>query len=482
MVHASRRRPAPRRFLLLLLSIALLSLPAAAQSRRQVSFPPADFDAGIDTRIREVTLHNLLDFDYDEDQAVGDLSKDSDTHFFRVRHRVWGQLKFRGGFSIYSRFTTEWRKYLTPYESPHKTEIILDNLYLDLPRIPYVPFSLRIGRQDLIRGEGFLLLEGGPNDGSRSIYHNAVLLTLLGARIGVPLTKFELIAIRNMAWDDLIVANGPSDEQRATGQARPIVENDETALALYVTRTNLARQKLETYYFYKEEEAPSAQEPHLKLNTIGARISGELPWSVKYATEGAYQFGRHYPACRAGGNVACGEPTRDHRSCGGYASFSRSFLTLLQPTLQLGAIYLSGDDIDDPDDEVVRGWHPLFSRWPKWSELYIYSLIPEGGRVADWSNLIALQAGLSLQLSGKARLSYNYYYMRAPEPLNPTAAASSFFGDGQDRGHNQQWKLAVEMTPHVSWHFLLERFAPGDFYNDAADDAYFVRWELILKS
>ncbi len=38
---------------------------------------------------------------------------------------------------------------------------------------------------------------------------------------------------------------------------------------------------------------------------------------------------------------------------------------------------MSGDDPSTDDNE---GWDPLFSRWPKWSELYIYSLATEGGR------------------------------------------------------------------------------------------------------
>jgi len=33
----------------------------------------------------------------------------------------------------------------------------------------------------------------------------------------------------------------------------------------------------------------------------------------------------------------------------------------------------------------------LYSRWPKWSELYIYSQVPEKG-VAYWTNLNMWQA------------------------------------------------------------------------------------------
>ena len=114
--------------------------------------------------------------------------------------------------------------------------MILDNLYLDIPKVPCIPASLRIGRQDIVRGEGFILMEGGPLDGSRSIYQNAILLGLDGQQLGLDKTKLELMAIRNLAWDPMVIANGPSDAEKDDGK-RKIVEWDETAFGLYVTQT-----------------------------------------------------------------------------------------------------------------------------------------------------------------------------------------------------------------------------------------------------
>ncbi len=445
--------------------------------RPPVPPPPVDFDAGFDTRIREETLHNLLDLNDSSGPAAPLPVSASDASYFRVRHRLWGQLVLRSGPRLYSRFTAEWRKYVQPWTSPAKTEVILDNLYLDLPRLAGAPISLRIGRQDLSRGEGFILLEGGPLDGSRSIYQNAVLLGLDGQPAGLGKTKLELMAIRNLAWDEFVVTNGPTQEERAKGQRR-MVENDETAFGLYVTNTNLKSQTLEGYYFYKEEEAPAAKDPQMKLHTAGARAAGSLPAGVSFALEGACQLGTHDPlGCTRDTELAANPCGIDHRSLGGYLWFSRAFLSPLHPTLKLGALYLSGDD---PSDSERQDWVPIFSRWPKWSELYIYTLITESGRVANWTNLSSLNAALSLQVTGSMKFSYTYHYLRAPQSLN---GRSPLFGSGHLRGHNHQWLLTADVSRSVTWHFLVERFAPGDFYSpESRDDAYFLRWELMIKN
>lgn len=472
--------------------------------------PPVDFDGGLDTRMREESLHNLLDFDDDTGpDALGPagpkLRTASDAQYFRVRHRAWGQLKLRSGARLYTRVTTEWRKYLSPYLTPQKTEIILDNLYVELPRPAGLPLTLRVGRQDIVRGDGFVLLEGGPGDGSRSIYHNAVLLGLEGEALGLGKSRLELLALRNPAWDLYTLANGPSDLQRALGTRKPLVENDETAFGAYITHSGVKDQSLEAYYLYKEEEADAARDPHLRLHTLGGRASGKLPWQLRYAAEGAYQFGEHEVACsRVASAEGCDceiDPLcrPDHRSFGGQASLGRSFLALLRPTLEVGTVYLSGDDPDDTGHPLHndRGWIAPFSRWPKWSELLIYTQIAEQGRVADWTNLTAFYASLTLTLAGDTKLSYAFYDLRAPQALtraDGTAAEGEgterpwtpllpeLFGSGTDRGRLHQWKLSGALSPKVSGHFWVERFAPGDFYAaEHRDDAYFVRWELMWK-
>ena len=100
--------------LLTIILVLLAAGPAVAQDTGYTPpAPPVDLDLGFDTRVRQVTIHNLLDFDSEEDSGFP-----GDAVFFRVRHRLSADLHFRQGFSLQSRFTTAWRKYLAPWETP----------------------------------------------------------------------------------------------------------------------------------------------------------------------------------------------------------------------------------------------------------------------------------------------------------------------------------------------------------------------------
>jgi hypothetical protein len=477
--------------------LALLGGGARAESAAPP--PPVDFDAGFDTRLRSVARVNLLDldrgtdFNHDADPANDGKGLVSDAALFRVRHRLTGQLKLRSGPRLFTRLTAEWWQFTHPWRwnpsSGGKTEVIFDNLYLDLPALPYVPASLRVGRQDLMRGEGFVLLEGGPLDGSRSIYQNAILLGLDGAKLGLRKTKLELMAIRNLAWDPIPLANGASDADRAAGRRR-ILECDETAFGLYVTQTDLRQHALEGYYIYKEQD-PTAFLPQrdgtaavktdaldLELHTVGARAAGTLPAQLRYAAEGAFQRGTQSAVLQAAPGSWSAPGSYDHRSFGAHAWVSRSFLLMFRPALKLGALYLSGDRFNGACNREDQSWVPVFSRWPEWSELYIYTLINERGAVAYWSNLSALSVSLNLQLTRALKLTYTYHHLRAPE-IGAYRDAPGF-GGGKVRGADHQWWFNAEMGSRVSGHILIERFAPGDFYA-ARDDAYFIRTELMLK-
>jgi hypothetical protein len=441
--------------------------------------PALDLDFGFDTRVRQVTMQNVTDFDSRSEASW------RDTNFFRVRHRIWTDLRFRGGFNLYSRFTTEWRKYydsdvradaLDPYAynyySPEKTEIILDNLYLNVDKLPLVPVSMRLGRQDLIRGEGFVLLDGGPMDGSRSIYHDALLFGIDGKNIRMPGYKIDLFAIRNLARDHYVLTNDSE---------RPLREKDETAFGSYLKRDeSIFSGSSESYYIFRSETNGNAQSPpDTRTHTIGQRITGTLPYAFDFTAEGAYQFGSL-------NDYKTREKTADASGYGGYFNLKRSFMTLLRPTLTGGFAILSGDD---PETNDYEGWNPVFARWPKWSELYIYSLIPEQGRVAYWTNLSLFHAGIKCQINKDLTLAYTFLSMHAREDAPLSSRADH--GCGKHRGNLNIWKFTAKVSDSVSSHFLVEYFSPGNYYADPLDPlsgnphekdgAYFIRWELFVK-
>jgi len=91
----------------------------------------------------------------------------------------------------------------------------------------------------------------------------------------------------------------------------------------------------------------------------------------------------------------------------------------LPSRLTLGSIRLGGDD---PETENWEGWDPLFSRWPKWSFSYLYTLIQEhDGRVAYWSNFASLYAALTFNIKNRIDLIVTIHHLTAPELSNGTA-------------------------------------------------------------
>ena len=444
----------------LALVAVLLSPPWEAAPYAQTAethVPPVKGSFGLDLRFRDEMLHNTLDFNTD---AQGGLA--SDSHYYRLRVRAWTKATLRWGPLLNARVTAEPIKYVDPYLTPAKTEVILDNLYLDVPRLPFVPARLRVGRFDYTLGEGLLLMDGGPGDGSRSYYENALVVDLDNRALGLGEGLLSLIAIRNLMRDPMVLANDAE---------RRLIEKDETAFGLHVSTPQFGAQH-ELLYLYKEEmrgDAKASPPPDTRLHTLGYRVTGELPWKITGAAEGAYQFGERL-------DWRTGEKLADQHGIGASGWASRPFTAPFAPTIKVGALGLSGDD---PGTSDYEAWSPLFSRWPMWSELYIYSLIREGGRVAYWQNMACLHAGLSLRLSSALGLSYTCRFLRAVHAL--PAGTASGFGTGIDRGVLHIWQLTGTLSPNVSMRLIAERLAPGDFYAPPRDDAYFVRWEIMAQ-
>jgi hypothetical protein len=121
---------------------------------------------GLSERIRNEYYNNITDMNN---------NKDDKTDYYRIRTSIWGQVQYKSFLTAYAKFTNEFRKYTDDPKSRAFTwdEIIVDNLYLKLDS-PCKRFALTVGRQNLMYGEGFVLMDGSPWDGSRSLYYDAV--------------------------------------------------------------------------------------------------------------------------------------------------------------------------------------------------------------------------------------------------------------------------------------------------------------------
>lgn len=421
------------------------------------AFAEGVFEHGFYLRLRQEYLKNV--FDYNKADII------RDDNYFRLKTSLWGKWNFCEDANLYVKITAEPKYFLDTDgqiaggEDIRDNEIFFDSLYLDMKNLFGMPMDLRLGRQDFLmtHGEGFVIMDGTPYDGSRSVYFNAAKATW----------KFD---DKNSL--DIIYTNNRSQEEYLpliNDQDRLLIfpEMDERAVILYGKFKPADNLGIEPYYIHKTEDAHVRQGnavAKLKLNTIGNRaVYNFEPWSIR--GELAYQFGEY-------------ENNKEREGVGGYLFLKKTFKEArFSPSLDMGYAYLSGDANPYDPARSDKGWNPVFSKWPWISELYVFSQAVERGEPGYWSNIQVWRVKLDMKLAEKTGLCLAYNYLRANE--NP--ATPPFFGTGNERGHLPQVLLTHRFNKNIDSLVLIEYFKPGNFYAADRDDALFLRWQLQMK-
>jgi hypothetical protein len=417
------------------------------------AFAEMKFKWGPYLRLRYEYWNNIFDMNSD--------IKDTRS-FFRIKDSIWGQVDFNESLMAYGRITNESKAYMEYYLKNTKQntsydigEFVFDNLYGDIKNMFKLPIDLRVGRQDFLNtyGEGFLIMDGTPLDGSRTYYFNAAKAAW---KINEK-NSLDFLFISDTATDDYLPVINPLDPEQQLNAS------DELAGALYHKCDYFENLHWENYYIYKKEDGggPKLSAKESNINTIGTYAKYSFtPWTARGQL--AYQFGDY------GDN--------DRTGLGGFGFIDREFSDIAwKPQASLGFIYLSGDDMND---SRMGAWDPLFSRWPWMSELYILAYSSESG-MGYWTNLQMYRAQLVLKPTDKLKFTFWYNYLRANENIAPVAG--TFSGDGKERGHLPQVRADYAFNKIISSYILVEYFIPENFYVEDADPAIFARAEVQIK-
>ncbi len=438
--------PQPRSIrLLLIVSLSIIFLASSIPTLVHAgSDPPRNY--GCQLRIRQVYLDNAIDLNDKEDDQK---------HFFRIRCALWGRYRVRPSIEVYARLNNEFRYYFHPDVDFEISEIVFENLYLRWTDAGGLPLDLAIGRQNIMLGEGFLIMDGAPLAGSQMIYHNAVRATLK-TRSG----NIDLLAISNPRTDRYLPVINDQD--------RSLVESDEALYGIHVSCTHLHGTEIQPYYFHKTEDPSILASRELKLHTFGMRLSHDLRSGDRAVVEAAVQSGKR-------GN--------DDVSASGVHAYLEMQIGDGGHSATLGVLRLSGDH-----DNTCEGWNPLLSRWPKWSELYIYTLIREGG-VAKWRNVSSFFVKTHHPLGQLGTFSIRLH--------NFFASEQAVFLTSVFRGWNLQGEVKFRLHARVTGHVLAETFVPhvpaaepfvpldcypppGHPAGYGRSKAVFLRWELLV--
>lgn len=408
-------------------------------------------DYGFYFRLRQETWDNTFDFD---DETGLD-----DAELFRFKTSIWMKNDYEKKFGLMAKLTNEARYYnehIRNDEGFYEDEIFFDNLYVWGNDLFGLPLDVYVGRLDFLMtfGEGFLIMDGTPEDGSRSYYFNAV-------RLNYEINKnhnFDLVYIDNPRKDRFLPSMYPDHKQLLN-------TSDEMGFVFY-SRNRLSDMiYVEPYYMYKEEDDPAMAngrtERDLELHTIGTRAIFTLG-DYKLRGEYAYQFGEY-------------DSGNDREAWGGYIFLSRQYKNITwQPKWEIGAVFLTGDKAGTSDTD--EGFNPLFSKWPMLSEAFVFVMATERG-ATYWTNMEWYRIGLNLTFTEQTNLDLKYNFIMADEAITGNPFSS---GTGDERGHMTMAKATHKFTKKIKGYLMVEHMIPLDHY--ASDDrAMFVRWELEFK-
>lgn len=422
--------------------------PPASQGSPAAPEPPRRIQVGFEERIRNENFDNIVD----HSDAASDTRRQ-----WRFRTRLWAAVPFGNRAEVHVGLANESRLVTVPATPLRRDETVFEALYLDLKLGRTT--TARIGRQDIVRGEGFILSDGSPLDGSRSMYVNGVDVT----HAFTPASRVELIALSNPARDVYLPIVSDAN--------KPLIEWNERIAGAYYTR-DLSPQKkdtagnLQAYYLYKSasHDGRNATNPQYipdrGFSTLGARYAQALGPSWSATAEFAGQWGRQ-------------DPDTAIRAWGGYARLRRAFVHPWSPSVSFGCTLLSGDD---PSTPTVERWDPVVSRWPKWGEALIFALGPETGQ-AYATNMVMWQAEATLSPGSRiTSIRGTYYHLSA---FHPFAGSPAVFGRGTTRGDLVVTRMDLAVNRLAKAHVLYERLLPGNFYAGRAPGYYF-RVELSV--
>ena len=426
---------------LVLLLLAFRTVPVGA-----VEVPP-QVEIGGDVRVRGYALENMWDMDADAD---GDRWS-----AWRNRTRLFARVELPRDVRAFVRLANQnWGSGVTDVESPDRWEadnksgkVFVDEAWIELHEAFDLPLDLRLGRQTVIAGSGFVLFDGQSQLASTASYLDGARLTWR-LRPGLDLQGLYL-----------------KDEENARDDAS---SDDVTLSGLYLTHRPADSAHGRDIYVLRRHDQRLDKDTTL----YGARLSGRHR-ALDYDLEGGLQRG---DLANDVAHQAWGLTAEAGVSPAGAPAGLRLFAAFLG---------LSGDDPDTPEFER---WDVFYGGWPRYGDLlawtYLnlgggnlmssydpsYAALASGGGEAVYGNLLMTTAGLSCAPVADLSLRVSWSTLRAHRAV----------GD-DDIGDCWQLRARYRYTEGVTLGLYAARLEPGPAYGSDTDAAHEYFWETVLS-
>jgi hypothetical protein len=430
--------------------VALLFVGLAGVALAADAVPLDPLRWGLDLRLRNEYFDNALTLD--------DTAARHEQNYQRYRARLWSSADLNPSFTVNSRFVWEsWEWDYPSYKAPNRdgwtwSDGMIDQLNVTWKSSGKTPVQIVAGRQDIVLGDGWLVLDGTSTDGSRTTYFDAL-------RITVPLPGIKSTV--DCAYIDLEAYN----ENRLPAfndQHKPMSEQDEHSAYLQFTNKSLANLMLESYLIFRDETRVVAAGDDGHITTWGVRsVYDPTPhWQLK--GEAALQWGKL--------------DTKDVQAWGFLGQLAWNAKDTAGNQLRLALECLSGDD---PGTARNEQFDITWGRYPRWSEIYALLYVPET-RVAQYGNLVRFGPGWSVAPIKPVSVSLDYNALWAMEN-NRGTASGLFRSSGNFRGHLVRSMVKYNINPHLTATTLCEVLKPGNYYGPTKQGAaIFWRVELLF--
>jgi len=399
------------------------------------------------------------------ENAVNTGTRGKYVDYQRLRMRWWTTVTPVKDIDLNVRFESEPRHFSEPAGTTNwnKEPAWIDTMNVKMTNVGGSPLTLTLGRQDILLGDGWLVADGTPIDGSRTYFFDA-------AR-----ASYDFKSINTVA--DFIYINqnheGSSLGNSILNYDQNITEQDEQGFILWVTNRSVKNTEINGYYIYKDEKRirDIANSDRGYINTFGGRIKGDLDEHWQYRAEGATQFG---------------EKNEKHlRAFGANTQLAYNFKDRFKNQLRFFYEYESGDDPHSAGTD--EGFDPLWGRWPRWTELWTIFLVPGTGEgvTGEFTNLHRFGPGWTFSPTDRidCALDYNFLFAATDSMAHAGAGGTrpAAFGDGSFRGQLITFWVTATITRHLKARLINEVFFPGNFYSDTRQEtACFVRGELYF--
>ena len=442
---------------------------AWSQWSNDVKHPVDWFSWGADLRVRNEYFANAL--------SLTPASAINYQDYFRFRGRIWASAVPVTNVSVNARLTAEPREWIDPSYARQfgigRTGLewrygILDNLNVKWVEALDQPLTITVGRQDVSFGEAgnwWLVADGTPFDGSWTFFFDSARAVYDAKQIK---TRFDVAYLyQNANPGRWLPTLGQSWDNTVNGAQTPyyLTEQNEQGGVVYVSNHSLDKAQIDGYFIIKNDNAVSLipNGDSADIFTLGSKVSGTPAAHWAYSAEAAYQFGQKQDPTVNPPYTTSPTAWRHLSAYGGNGYLTYLFKDSMNNQISLAGEYLSGDKPGTTGTDEM--FDILWGRWPRFSEMSVYSYVYETSRkVCQLNNLGRLGPSWTVSPLKNLNFKATYNALFAPEAIPTRAQAPVFSNAGDFRGHYAQAILKYQFNKNLCGHLWGEFQWQGNYY------------------